>query len=97
MLEVSKAVCNALITDFYTVVMLLTFILIITSIQSPPRSFLPSFSANPSRPIAFLFFFRTDSTDSPKCLPILLSTPVFYVLVFFLFFHFLVAGFRAVD
>ena len=33
------------------------------------------------------FFFRTDSTDSPDCLPIglLLSIPVFYFLVFLFF------------
>ena len=37
--------------------------------------------------IAFLFFFRTDSTDSLDCLPILLSIPVLYFVVF-LFFHF---------
>jgi len=41
---------------------------------------------------AFLFFFGTDSTDSPDCLPILLSIPGFYFLVFFLFLHFLVVG-----
>jgi len=39
--------------EFYTVVMLLTFILIIISIPSPPHSFIsglkPSFSANPSQ------------------------------------------------
>ena len=28
--------------------------------------------------VAFLFFFRTDSTDSPDCLPILLSISVFF-------------------
>jgi len=32
--------------------------------------------------VAFLVFFRTDSTDSPDCLPILLSISVFYDLVF---------------
>ena len=31
---------------------------------------------------AFLFFFRTDSADSPDCLPIPLSISVFYFLVF---------------
>ena len=41
--------------------------------------------------MAFLFFFRADFTDSPDCLPILLSIPVFYFVVF-LFFHFLVLG-----
>ena len=39
--------------EFYTVVMLLTFVLIIISIPSLPHSFIrglkPSFSANPSR------------------------------------------------
>jgi len=33
-----------------------------------------------------------DSTDSPDCLPILLSIPVFYFLFFFGFFHFSVVG-----
>ena len=42
--------------------------------------------------VAFLFFFRTDSMDSPDCLPTLLSISVFYFLVFFMFFHFLVVG-----
>jgi len=37
------------------------------------------------------FFFRTDSTDSPDCLLLLLSLSAFYVLVF-LFQHFLVVG-----
>ena len=39
--------------EFYMVVMLLTFILIINSIPPPPHSFIPgltpSFSANPSQ------------------------------------------------
>jgi len=49
----------------------------------------PSFSANPSHRSHLLsfFFFRTDSTDSPDFIPILLSVSVFY------FFQFLVAGF----
>jgi len=34
--------------------------------------------------LAFLFFFRTDSTDSPDGLPILLSVSVFYFSVFLL-------------
>ena len=46
--------------------------------------------------VAFLFFSRTDSTDSPDCLPILLSVSVFYFLIF-RFFHFLLFWFRAVD
>jgi len=45
---------------------------------------------------AFLFSIRTDSTDSPDCLPILLSISVFYFLVF-LFFHLLVVGSRTSD
>ena len=55
----------------YTVVMLLTFILIVISIPSPPHSFnlglKPYFSANPfhrSLPL----FFRTDHMDSRDCL-----------------------------
>ena len=40
--------------------------------------------------------FRTDSTDCPDCLPILLSISAFYVLVF-VFFHFFSVWFRAVD
>ena len=34
-------------------------------------------------PQPFLFFFRTDSADSPDCLPILVTISVFYFLVFF--------------
>ena len=85
---------------FYTVVMLLIFILIIINIPILHHSFFPglkaSFSANPSHRIAFLFFFRTDYTNSPDCLPIRLSMSVF-LLFSFLVFHFLVAGFRALD
>ena len=58
----------------------------ICSIQSPPHSFIPglkpSFSANPSHH-SLPSFFRTVSTDSPDCIPILLSIPVFFYL-----FHF---------
>ena len=47
---------------------------------SPPHSFIPgfkpSFSANPFR----RFFFTTDTTDSPDCLPILLSISGFVFL-----------------
>ena len=47
---------------------------------SPLHSFIPglklSFSANPST-VAYHFFFRTNSTDSPDCLPILRSISVF--------------------
>jgi len=31
---------------------------------------------------SFVFFFRTDSTDSPGCLPILLSISIFHFLIF---------------
>ena len=41
----------------------------------------PFFSANPS-PVAFLFFVRTDSTDSHDCLPILLSISGFLLCGF---------------
>ena len=37
--------------------------------------------------VAFLFFFRTDSTDSPDCLPALLRMSVYYYY-FFLFRRF---------
>jgi len=43
--------------------------------------------------VAFLFFFRTDSMDSPDCLPILLSISVFYFFPHF----FLVFLFHAVN
>ena len=86
--------------EFYTVVILLTFILIIISIPSPHHSFTPglkpSFSVNPSVPtVAFLFFFRTDSKDSPDCLLILLSIPVFLLFSSSVFL-FLVVGSVAV-
>ena len=38
---------------------------------------------------AFLFFFTADSTDSPNCLPILLSISIFYFLVFLFSISFL--------
>ena len=75
--------------------MLLAFILIIISTLSPSHSFIPGVSFQQILPIvAFLFFFGTDSTDSPDCLPIglLLSISVYYFLVF-LYFHFLVVSF----
>jgi len=72
--------------EFYTVIMLLTFILIIISIPSSiTLSFhaynLPLLHILPT--VAFLFFFRTDSTDSPDCLPILLFLPFFFTFYFF--------------
>ena len=45
--------------------------------------------------VAFLFFFRTNSTDSADCLPILLSMSVFYFLVFL--FHLFSFWFPAAD
>jgi len=71
------------------VVMLLTLIIFTISrpIPSPPHSFItgldvPFLLILPT--VAFLFFVKTDSTDSPDCLPILLSISVFHFLVFFL-------------
>jgi len=37
--------------------------------------------------VAFLFFFRTDSADSPDCLPILLTISVFLFSFCFYFFY----------
>ena len=45
--------------------------------------------------VAFLFDFRADSTDSLDCLPILLSIPVFFFLIFL--FSTSSCRFRAVD
>ena len=62
--------------------------------SSPIRSFIPGlipFFLQILPTVAFLFFFRTDSRDSPDCLPILLSISVFYILVF-LFPTFLIVG-----
>ena len=79
--------------------MLLTFILIIISIPSPlTLSFqaynLPFLQILPT--VAFFFFFRIDCTDSPNCLPTLLSICVFYFFIFFCFPLF-ICWFRAVD
>ena len=64
-----------LAVESYTIVMLLTFILIIISIPSPlTLQILPT--------AAFPFFFRTDSTDFPACLLLLLSISVFYFFSF---------------
>jgi len=65
----------------YRVVMLLTFILIII-ISSIPSPLTLSFQAQNlpfPQNVAFLFFFRTDSTDSSDCSPILLSISVWYL------------------
>ena len=45
-------------------------------------------SLYPSLSLAFFFFLITDSTDSPDCLPILLSLSVFTFSSFFRFFVF---------
>jgi len=76
---------KAFTIEFYTVVMLLTCILIIISISSPPlfHSRLKTFLfCNPFRR-SLPFFFRTGSTGSPDCLPILLSIYVFKLFLFF--------------
>ena len=67
---------------------------------SPPhfviRVLKSSFSISANLPtVAFLFFFRTNSTDSADCLPILLSMSVFYFLVFL--FHLFSFWFPAAD
>ena len=86
--------------EFYTVLVLLTFVLIIIiSIPLPPHTFiqglnLPFLQILPA--VAFLFFYRIDSADSPDCLPILLSISVFYFL-FFSVFPLFSFWFRAVD
>jgi len=80
-----------LTVESYTVVMLLTFILIIIIIPSPLT---PSFQASnltflQIRPTAaFPFFFRTDYMYSRRLLLLLLSISVFYFLVFFQFYTF---------
>jgi len=74
-----------LAVESYTIVMLLTFILIIISIPSPlTLQILPT--------AAFPFFFRTDSTDFPACLLLLLSISVFFYFFSFCCFTLLVVG-----
>jgi len=83
--------------------MLLTFILIIISIPLGgliPHCFIPGlkpFFLQILPTVAFFVFFRTDSTNFPDCLPIVLSISVFFLLLSFPVFHFLLVGFRAVD
>jgi len=92
---VEDSCAKHLTTEFYAVIMLLTFILIIISIPSPPHSFIPGLSENfpflqilPTVP--FLYFFRTDSMHG---FPRLLTTTSEYMhFLHFLFFHFLVVG-----
>ena len=64
---------------------------------SPLHSFIPVLKPSILQilpTVAFLFFFTTYSTDSLDCLPTLLSTSVFYFLVFL--FSFFSSCFRAV-
>ena len=63
--------------------LLVAFILVIIGIlfHSRFKAFLPFLQILPT--VAVILFFRIDSTDSPDCLPILLSISVFYFLVFF--------------
>ena len=81
--------------ESYAVVILLTFILIILSIPSPPRSFIPGlnlpFSANPTnRSLPFLLL-----QDGLHGFPLLFTDTSEYIRFFtfsFSVFHFLVAG-----
>jgi len=81
-----------LTVESYTVVMLLTFILIISSIPSPPHSFIPglkpSFSAKPShRSLPFLL------QDWLRGFPGLFTNTSEHIrFLVFLFFHFLAVG-----
>jgi len=59
------------------------FITLTLSFQAQNLPFLQILPA-----VAFLFFFRTDYTDSPDCA---------YSFLNFSVFHFLVVGFHAVD
>jgi len=82
-----------LTVESYTVVMPLTFILIIVSIPSPSHSFIPFLQNLPT--VAFLFFIRTDSTDSPDITD---TSERVRVLIFSFFcFPLFSCRFRAVD
>jgi len=89
--RVDGSCAEHLAVESYTVVMLLTVILIIISIPSPLT---PSFQASnltflQIRPTAACpFFFRTDYMYSRRLLLLLLSISVFYFLVFFQFYTF---------
>ena len=94
-IDVDGSCAKHLTVECYTVVMLLTFILIIISIPSPLRSFIPglkSFFSAILPTVAYLFFFSTDSMDSPDCLPILCEHIRFFYFFSFSVFHFLVVG-----
>ena len=81
-----------LTVESYTVVMLLTFILIIISIPSPPHSFIPdlkpSFSAYPPHH-SLPFFFRTDYIHGfPRLFTVTSEHIRFLLYSFSLFLHF---------
>ena len=84
-----------LTVESYTVVMLLTVILII-GIPSPTHSFTlglnPFFSANPPYRTLSFFSFMFHYMDFPDCLLLLLSTSVYLLFSFFCFYTFLVVG-----
>ena len=92
-LGVDGSCAKHLTVESYTVVMLLTFILIITSIPSPPHSFIPglkpSFSAIPPHP-SLPFLLQTDSTDFSDCLPT--SENIRFLLFSFSVLYFSVVG-----
>ena len=82
--------------EFYAVVMLLTFILIISSsIPSPPHSFIPglkpSFSANLSHR-CFPFLLQDRLSGFPGLFTDTSEHTRFFKFLLFLFFHFLVVG-----
>jgi len=90
---VDGSCAKRLTVEFYTVVMLLTFILIIISIPSPTHSFIPrfkpSFSANPShRSLSFSSSGLT--TWIPRTFTVTCEHIRFFT--FSVFFHFLVVG-----
>jgi len=73
--------------ESYTVVMLLTVLLVVVQHPSLFHSRLKTFlSCKSFPPQPFLFFLRTDYVDSPDCLLLLRSISVSYFLVL----HFLV-------
>ena len=83
---------SILSVESYTVVVLLTFILIIIGIPSPTHSFTlglnPSFSANPPYRSLSFFSFRIHYMDFPYCLLLLLGISVFLLFSFSVFTHF---------
>ena len=91
----SSCAKHSTVPESYTVVMSPT--LIIISIQSPSQSFNPGlkpsfFSCKSFPPQPSFSSPELASTDSPDCLPILLSTSVFFTFKTFCLSTFLVAG-----